>query len=145
MRSPSGPYAPRGFQWYKPTIESCECMLQFLTPFVFPQDDEDDLTCVILNRHLQDVMDRRLAPDVRQAHVDALVKLCNSGEIRDVTPGFDAEFYHLLFKVLQLAFDESQQLACEPELPDDNPLPTDGTLLVTQTRALFFSNALFVL
>ena len=84
------------------------------------------MTCEQLNGHLRAVSDRSLAPDIRQSHVEALVKLCNTGEIRDVTPGFDAEFYVLLFRVLQLAFDESQQLASEPETPSDNPLPTDG-------------------
>jgi hypothetical protein len=91
------------------------------------QDESEDLTCEVLNGHLRCVLDRSLPPDARQSRVDALVKLCNTGEIRDVTPGFDTEFYNLLFKVLKLAFDESQQLTHEPEKPDDNPLPTDGT------------------
>jgi hypothetical protein len=87
---------------------------------------DEDLTCDVVNGRLATVVNRTATPQERQGAVDWLVQKSNTGEIRDVDPGFNDRFYELLFAAIHLALDDSKQLTCELAAPDEHPMPTDG-------------------
>ena len=89
--------------------------------------DAEDLTSTLLDARLASVLNPRTNPSERQATVDWLVKLCNTGEVRDVDPGFSPEFYRLFFGLVAHVLHETLDDTAEAPLPDANPMPTDCT------------------
>jgi hypothetical protein len=90
-------------------------------------DASVDLTPELLDSKLAAVFHRDTNPSERQATIDWFVRLCNTGEIRDVDPGFSPAFYTLFFRLIGYCLHETLDMTAEAPLPDELPMPTDST------------------